>query len=195
MTAYATTFELEQILGVSFTDDQYIAAEAALDAATALIDQAVGRSWLTAGTVTGEFNRATGDRLYLKHYPVTSITSLVRTSPDVTTANQTLVAARDYKLWDAARGLVSISVNWWSCAILATYVHTESVPADIVNLTAQLAAGMMRLILTSELAAGVKRYTLWGGDLSVEFGDSAINPVVMPMFTATIGYRRVPAIA
>lgn len=194
MTAYATPEDVALLLGVTFTGDQEASAALALDAATALLNQVIGREWLTAGTVTSEFVRSVGDRIYLKHYPVTSITSLIRSSPDVTTANQTLVANRDYKLWDAGRGLISLGPSWLSCTFLATYIHTESVPADIVDLTARMAAGMIRLTINPDLN-GVKRYTLWGGDLSVEFADDAVNPVIPALFKQAIAVRRVPAIA
>ncbi len=194
MTAYALPQDVALLLGITLTGDQEASASLALDAATALINLTLGRNWLLAGTVTNEFVESVGDRLYLKHYPVVSISSLVRSSPDVTTANQTLVAGRDYKLWNPALGRVSLSPSWGACTFLATYIHTESVPADIVDLTTRLAAGMIRLTISPDMA-GVKKYTLWGGDLSVEFADDAANPKLPALFDAVIGRRRVPAIA
>lgn len=195
MTAYALPEDVALMLGVTLTGDQEFAAALALDAATALIDQALGQSWLTAGTVTGEFYSWVGDRLYLRHRPVTSITSLVRTGPSVTNADQTLVANTDYKLWDAQQGLVLLTYGWGpGYAIRATYVHTESVPADIVQLATLIAAGMVRQTVNPDMA-GVKRYTLWGGDLSVEFTDDAANPVISTQFNAVLARRRIPVIA
>lgn len=195
MPAYAVAADVELYLGTSLTSDQLEATDAALTAVSAMIDAALGQSWLSAGTVTDEFQMWTGDRLYLRHRPVTSITSLVRTGPSVTNADQTLVADRDYKLWDAAQGLVLLSYGWGpGYALKVTYEHTEAFPADIVQLTIQLAAGMVNLTLNPDLA-GVKRYTLWGGDLSVEFADSASSPLLPAQFAAVIARRRVPVIA
>ncbi len=196
MTAYTTAFAVGDLLGVTLNDEQMARADLAIASAAAMIDQAIGQSWLDAGTVTDEWQMWTGDRLYLRHRPVTSITSIVRTGPWVTAADQTLVEGTDYKLWDPNQGLVLLTYGWGpGYALKATYIHTENAPADIVELTTQVAAGMMRLVLNPDLA-GVKKYTLWGGDLSVELAEDPGNPagVVSNLWKQVVGSRRIPVI-
>lgn len=183
MTAYTDSGKIAAFLGATLTSPQATQAGVVAAAASDFIEKALDRSWLgwtssTAIAVTAERQTIRGCRLRLDHTPVAAITSLTvrRPTPGYTPA--VLVAPTQYELVDAAGGHVYVSPTADGMLATISYTSTEPTPAIIGQFATELAAGMLTLSLAGAAAsqaalAGIRRYTLWGGDLSVEYAASA----------------------
>ncbi len=193
--AYTTPGAIGAWMGRVLTAEEYAYALTAADSATAFINGALARSWPGAGTITGELYPLLGSLLYLKHRPVTSITSITSRAPYVTSTARTLISGTDYRLLDAAQGIVLLQGCWqdgYQAAV--TYIHTEAVPADVAEVARQLAAGILRLRFEPD-RAGIKSYSLWSRDLEVQFADDAASPQLPALFAQLLSAYRMPVIA
>lgn len=179
-TPYTDTDAVAAVLGITLTDAQTERADAAIEAASEFIEQALGRSWLEAGgEVADERHVVRGCRIWLLHPPVdpdADLTLSVRSRlPGSTTYEQT--QAYQFELIDPVAGHIYTSPTLEGTLATVGYTSTQTIPALIAEFAAQLAAGMLALSFNAADAAasssGVKSYTLWGGDLRVEYATSA----------------------
>jgi hypothetical protein len=185
VTLYTSSDAIAAYLGRTLTTDQQTQADLMAAAASDFIEGALGRSWLDTDGVTGEavtdeLHTVQANRIWLKHAPVDpdeTVTLSVRCKlPGSTTYAQT--EPYQWELLDASLGHIYTSPTLEGQLALVSYTSLEQIPPIIAQFATELAAGMLSLSLAGAAASsaaltGVRRYTLWGGDLSVEYAASA----------------------
>lgn len=179
MTVYTDATKIANYLGATFSAGQTTQATAMAANASDFIEKALDRSWLgwTSGgaiSVADERHKVQGNRVWLKHAPVAAISSVSVRMLYAGATTYILTTASQYELLDAAVGEVVFSPTYEGQRVELDYTSTEPTPAIITQFATELAAGMLALSLAGSAASqasltGVKRYTLWGGDLSVEY--------------------------
>lgn len=181
MTIYTDSDAIGAYLGRTLTTGQQTQADLMAAAASDFIEGALGRSWLDTDGVTGEEvtderHTVQANRIWLRHAPVDpdeTITLSVRCKlPGSTTYAQT--EPYQWELLDAALGHVYTSPTLEGQLAIVSYTSLEQIPPIIAQFATELASGMLNLSLAGAAAStaalsGIKRYTLWGGDLSVEY--------------------------
>jgi hypothetical protein len=181
VTVYCTADQIAAYLGRALTTEQETQATAMAAAASDFVERALDRSWLdTDGvvgeTVTDERHTVRSNRLWLLHAPVDTdadVTLSVRCKlPGSTTYAQT--EPYQWELLDAGLGHIYTSPTLEGQLAIVSYTSLEQIPPIIAQFATELAAGMLNLSLAGAAASsaalsGIKRYTLWGGDLSVEY--------------------------
>lgn len=185
MTVYTDSDAIGAYLGRTLTTDQATQADVMAAAASSFIEGALDRSWLDTDGVTGEEvtderHTVQGHRIWLRHTPVDpdeAITLSVRCKlPGSTTYAQT--EPYQWELLDASLGHVYTSPTLEGQLAIVAYTSLEQIPPIISEFATELAAGMLNLSLAGAAAStaalsGIKRYTLWGGDLSVEYATTS----------------------
>ena len=178
-TVYTDSTEIASYLGATFTAVQAAQATEMAVAASDFVERALDRSWLgwTSGAaiaVADERHTVQGCRVWLRHAPVAAISAV---STRLRYAGATVYAldqAYQYELIEPVVGEVVFSPTYEGQRVELDYTSTEQTPAIIGQFATELAAGMLALSLAGSAASqaaltGVRRYTLWGGDLSVEY--------------------------
>jgi hypothetical protein len=186
MTVYTDADAIAAILGRTLTAAQITRATEAAEAASSFIEDALDRSWYdvdpTVGLLlTDERHVIDGCRIWLRHPPVIAVDDTLAVSVRMRYPNATTYALTQpfqYELIEPAFGHLYFSPTLEGQRAVVTYTTAETPPALIREFAGQLAAGMLALSLADSTmvaasAAGVKSYTLWGGDLRVEFANTA----------------------
>lgn len=185
MTVYTDADQVAAHLGRTLTTDQENQAEAMAAKASDFIEQALGRSWLdtdgsTGEAVTDERHTVVGNRIWLAHPPIDpdeDVALSIRCKrPGSVTYEQT--EPYQWEVLDPVLGHVYTSPTLDGQWATISYTSLEQVPPLIAQFATELAAGLLTLSLAGAAASsaalsGVKRYTLWGGDLSVEYATSS----------------------
>lgn len=200
MTVYTDEEKMAAYLGMTFTsaqDDQAIAMAAA---ASDFIERALGRTFLATDGVTveevaDERHTVRGNRLWLEHTPVDAITEIKVRLPYAGATEYELTQSYQYELAEPEFGLVYLSPTYEGQRLTVTYDSLQQVPPIIAQFATELAAGMLALSLSGAAGAtaalsGVKRYTLWGGDLSVEYATTSSSATS----NSASGSTRLPAL-
>lgn len=190
--------DVEARLPVTFTINPEPVVTALIDGATGHIEREYGGP-VEAGAYT---ERHTGrGRVILRHYPVTDVTAMM---VDGTALDVTVDIA-----WDPA-GIIGPLAggypSYWSTvktnAIEVTYnAGFDPVPADIVDVCAQMVANSMKqngmFGAEAEGAQGIVREEL--GDYGVQYSDALANPAAYVHMTGeqrdVIRYYRMPVLA
>lgn len=147
------------------------------------IDRYTGRAWAVVSPVVDELHTVTGPYLYLKHAPVTTITSLRVRVGAVGATETTLTAGTEYELIDPVHGIMLINAGYpfgfdvvvntteYAGYILrVSYTTTTPVPGDIERAATLLVANWFGSRGSVAMAAGIKSYSV-GTDLAVTFRD------------------------
>jgi hypothetical protein len=178
VTLYTDSSKIAAYLGATFTAAQQTQAGLVAAGASNFIEQALDRSWLgytsVPLSVTDERHTVSGNRIWLLHPPVATVTSVSSRLRYAGATIYTLDQDYQYELIEPAIGEIVFSPTYEGQRIEVDYTSTEPTPAIIAQFATELAAGMLALSLAgagaaAAAAAGIKRYTLWGGDLSVEY--------------------------
>jgi len=179
MTIYVEVEQIGAYLGATLTTAQQAQAEEMAANASDFIERALGRSWLgySAGAaiaVANERHVVRSCRAWLEHAPVAAISSVGVRLLHAGATTYSLTADYQYELLDERVGEVVFSPTYEGQRVEIDYTSTEPTPPIVTQFATELAAGMLALSMAGSGAAvaaasGVKRYTLWGGDLSVEY--------------------------
>lgn len=193
MTAYTDAAKVAAYLGLTLTGAQQTQAGVMADAATAWTERYTGKSWQTASPISNELHTILGDRVYLSHRPVGSVSS-VKTRANYADADETTLTSGQYELLDATNGV--LLVQGWAVAgtlALVSYTHTQTtVPADVALAATMIAASW----LGGSLAPGTNGATeiaVGQNDINVKF--SSERGSVPPEALAILSYYRSVVIA
>jgi hypothetical protein len=137
--AYATIDDVETLMPSLSGTAAAAAAEALLAAASDFVDGYVGRSWV-AGTVTGEVQIVRCGQIQLDRYPISGVTTIVIGPAYIGAQPRTLVANSTYQILDLTRGIVLVSASDDDRATVTYTAAPGTVPDDIKQATAMLAA-------------------------------------------------------
>lgn len=171
---YSTNAKVGEELGVTLTAAQLAQVDGLIEEAEAWIDEHTGDAWLVTSPTTDELHVPDGGVVYLKHTPVSAITSVVARSLAIGASATTLVANTDYELIDAARGTLRISGTYWGFLLRVTYTHTSMpVPKHVQRATTLLVAHWMLPRLNPD-RQGVESYEV-GGEIAVKMRKDAEN--------------------
>lgn len=170
MTAYTDATKIAAYLGVTLTGGQPAQAAVVAQAASDWIDRYTGKSWQATSPVTDELHQILGDRIYLAHRPVVSITSL-STRQEIAGGSWTTLAASQYELLDAADGEVLIS-GWGGGLTKTTYTHTmTTVPTDVGLAATMIASAWLSQTLRPN-TNGLDSVSVGQNDVAVKFSTS-----------------------
>lgn len=180
---YAQVEEVAAFMGATLTTEQENQAERMLEVAEAEIDAGTNRGWLMGAQANEihRYNEFLNGRLYLQYAPVASVTT-VRGRAALGEAETTLTEDVDYEVIDLASGLIWITSPALYDRIRVDYTPGSTVPTDIQQATAELAAAKMQSTLRP-LTYGLDSLQL--PDLSVGF-NRAINQNSVPPSVADV---------
>lgn len=180
---YAQVEEVAAFVGATFTSAQEDQAERMLEVAEAEIDAGTNRGWLV-GAQANETHRweefRNGD-LWLRYAPVSSVTA-VKGRAALGEAESTLTADLDYEVIDLEAGWIRIVSPGLFDRIRVDYTPSTTVPTDIQQATAELAAAKLQSTLRPQ-TYGLDSLQL--PDLSVGFNRS-INQNSVPPAVADV---------
>lgn len=157
---YCTLADVSLALGgATLTDAESNAFVAWLGGVEDWIDSYCNRAWRT-GPRTGERYDCTGERVYLRERPITSVEAVVARW-NWGTASTTLVAGREYTV-DLTRGILFFSPAAWTLSdyLLVSYTPVATVPSGIRRAAAQLLAEAIQHA-ASGTDGTVGRLTVW----------------------------------
>lgn len=137
--AYCTVDDVTLLVPSLSGTDAEDAAAALVEAASDFVDGYTGRSWV-AGTVTGEVQTVRSGRITLDRAPISGITVLSVIAPYIGAAAQVMVAGTGYQILDVTQGLVLVAASDDSRATVTYTAAPGTVPDDIKQATAMLAA-------------------------------------------------------
>lgn len=183
MAAYCVLADVEALTG-SLTVGQQAIATTYLTRASDMIDIELGHSFRTSGAQTEDYWWP-ANVLYLRHWPISSITSITGRA-GIGGTETTLTANTEYEIRDAASGLVYLVSPGGYDRVRVVYTPSTTVPASIVQATALTVASWMTSVINPGMA-GIVSYQL--PDLSVKFGSGgassafALPPTVRDMLS------------
>lgn len=190
MTPYTDAAKISAYLGKTLTGSQQTQAGVLADAATAWIENYLGRSWQTASPITNELHSIIGDRVYLSHRPVAAV-SAVKTRGNYEDAAETTLTSSQYELLDATNGVLLL--EGWSAGdglALVTYTHTmTTVPADVGLAATMIASAWLGGSLTPG-TAGVESIAVGQNDIALKFSTSR-SDVPVEALSILNGYRSI----
>lgn len=197
MAVYTTATLIANYLGLTLSGAQQTQAGVMATNASNFIEVALDRSWLSyIGTplaVSDERHTVQGNRIWLKHTPAVAVTSISTRMRSAGATVYELDQDYQYELIEPTIGEIVFSPTYEGQRIEVDYTSSETVPAIISQFATELAAGMLILSLSGATAAtsalaGVKSYTLWGGDLRVEYATANASS------GESLGSTRLPAL-
>jgi hypothetical protein len=170
MTAYSDAAKIAGYLGITLTSPQQTQAGIAAQAASDWIDQYLGRSWQAASPVTDELHSIVGDRVYLDHVPVASVTGVKTRAAAFVGFGWTTLDASQYELLDATNGVLLI--EGWSASsqalVQVSYTHTAAVPSQIAMAATIIAASLLGPTLRPN-TSGLDSVSVGQNDIAVKF--------------------------
>jgi hypothetical protein len=187
---YTSALLVVRELGEDLTAPQLDQAADLIAAAESVVDRETGRAWIASSPTTDELHVVGGPFVYLKHRPVTAVTSVKVRRGYVGSADVTLTPGTDYELMSPERGLLNIaygypgdvvrndSSGYGGYLLKVTYTHATPVDPEIQKITTELVAAWMRNRMGGADTAGLKSYRL--PDLSVEYQDDASSGDEVP---------------
>jgi hypothetical protein len=175
---YTTVQRVVDRVGSELTAAQVALIPDLIEEAEALFDREAGRVWLVASPAT-ERHPAYGALVYLRRYPVLTVTSVTARHPSVGSEIQTLVAAESYELLDADHGVLRLSNGYHGYDLTIAYTHANpsALPADVRHHATELVAHWM----TRRLAGGagaVKSASV--DDVTVTFAEGSASDAEIP---------------
>ncbi len=201
--SYCTSQQIQDYLGKTLSASQLIEADVLAAAATEHCDRLTHRTWQNTGSVASELVGVEGPFIFLKHRPVVAITNMTAQDISVSAPVLPLVSGVDYRLVDAAAGMVTM-MNWWNLWITnnrdtirdiagshlgklvsVDYTTSEAVPKDIVLAATMIAADWLQPTMTPEMS-GYKQISI-SGAVSVTMADRAVPALVTEILA---GYRK-----
>jgi hypothetical protein len=215
VTQYTDSDKIAAALGATLTFSQATQADVMAAAASDFIERALDRSWLgwtssTAISVDNERQTVKANRIWLNHPPVVAVSSVSVRARAAGATVSVLDQPWQYELIEPALGEVVFSPSYEGQRVEIDYTSKEPIPPVIAQFATELAAGMLALSLAgagaaTAAAAGIRRYTLWGGDLSVEYavptsaqqsGNTASSSTRLPALWSEIErmFSRKPAV-
>lgn len=207
MTAYTDAAAIAAYLGVTFTPEQIVQADAVASAVTSFIDRYTGRSWQGVSPIVGELAQvvvpgrtdrygAIG-RAYLKGVPVAAVSAVsLRASSAAALAAPLDPSA--YELVDPAGGVLllpgygyGVLSSWSGLPALAVvdYTYADAVPADITLAATMIASGVVQTTLNIQAGsavvaanpqlAGVESIAVGQNDVNVKLSKAATSGASM----------------
>lgn len=187
---YLDDADLSAYLGRDLTAAESAQSAAVIDAASAWVDQYMGRTW-AGSAVTGETHTLYGDVVYLDRAPVASVSAVTLTPRWIGATPIALTAGSNYALYDARRGV--LLVYSWRHAALVTVDYTtsaDSVPADVKLAATILSAQWLSLTGDPNRSSDdIKSYQV-GQELQVTFRDApkgGVDPKVTALLASYAG--------
>jgi hypothetical protein len=170
IAAYTDASKIAAYLGVTLTSPQQTQAGIAAQAASDWIDTYKGRSWQAASPVADELHSIVGDRVYLDHVPVASVTSVKTQAAAFVGFGWTTLDASQYELLDGTNGVLLIA--GWSASsqalVQVSYTHTASVPSQIAMAATIIAASLLGPTLRPN-TSGLDSVSVGQNDVAVKF--------------------------
>lgn len=149
--AYADATSLALFLQRTLTAAEAASVTAACAAATAFIDNYLGRTW--QGTaVTGEIQVARDGLIRVDRRPISSVTSVTKRGVYLGATSATLTSPTGYEIINAAEG--QLLVNAADGEIVTVGYTTSGVPDDIALAANIIAAGYL---VSAPAASGQER--------------------------------------
>jgi hypothetical protein len=170
VASYTDASKIAAYLGVTLTSPQQTQAGIAAQAASDWIDTYKGRSWQAASPIADELHSIVGDRVYLDHVPVASVTSVKTRAAAFVGFGWTALDASQYELLDATNGVLLI--EGWSASsqalVQVSYTHTAAVPSQIAMAATIIAASLLGPTLRPN-TSGLDSVSVGQNDIAVKF--------------------------
>jgi hypothetical protein len=181
---YTTAAKVAGYLGVTLSTEQSAQCAALIPSVEKFIDGRLGRALMVSAVAT-ERHALVGPRVFLRHTPATTITSVTGVTTDGTA---TTLATDRYRLLDPERGLLYLD-DWGAYDyVTVAYACDATLPDDIGLAATMLAAAWLQPALRPG-TEGVESYRL--PDLEVRFvreRDGAGRPVPRTVSDILDGY-------
>ncbi|HEX5204802.1 MAG TPA: hypothetical protein VFW27_33200 [Actinoplanes sp.] len=192
MTAYTDATKMAAYLGTTFDAGQQTQAGVMADAATAWIDGYLGQSWQAGSPVADEMHTLAGNRVYLNHRPVASVSSVKTRAASFVAFDWTTLDSSQYELLDAQNGLLLI--EGWSASSAAlvqvSYTHTAALPADVALAATMIASAWMSSHLAGGPVSGIESIGVGQGDIAIKYGSGTnVSDVPKEALTILNGHR------
>jgi hypothetical protein len=135
---YTRVVDIGLLMGVDLTALQQQQLGRLLPAAEAMIDAATHAAWKT-GAITTERHPTPGPRLYLRSYPVTSITTVEGWATGAAAYRTLQEVSSGYTIESLTDGVLALGGGVCYDVVRVAYLPETAVPAAISEATARLA--------------------------------------------------------